>query len=49
MLGDISHQGYIIGIEPDQLINLKKTLGGDKDLNRSRELTAEISRKSALV
>ena len=40
-LGDIFHLWHIIGVGPDDLVNLNKTLDGDKDLNSPRELSAE--------
>ena len=44
MQGDISHLQWTIGIGPDDLANLNKTLYGDKDLNSPRELSAEVER-----
>ena len=38
LLGDISQLCCTIGIKPDELIHLNKTLDGDKDLNSPREL-----------
>ena len=48
-LEDISYLWHTIGIGSDDLINLNKTLDGDKDLNSPRELTAETERELTLI
>ena len=45
LLGDISSLQLTIGITPDLIIHLNKTLNGDKDLNSPRELTAEVEKE----
>ena len=37
LLGDISSLWPVVGITPDLIIHLNKTLDGDKDLNSHRE------------
>ena len=50
LVGDISHLWCTIGIGPDELIHLNKTLDGDKDdLNSPRELLAEVEKELALI
>ena len=41
LLGDIALLWHNIGIKPNNLIKLNKTLAGDKDLNRPMELSDE--------
>ena len=40
---------FAVGITPDLIIHLNKTLDGDKDLNSSRELTAEAEKELTIV
>ena len=49
LLGDISHLWHTIGIGPDDLNNLNKTLDGDKDLNSPKKLSAKAERELALI
>ena len=48
LLGDISNLQYTIGIKPNELINLSKTLDVEKDLKSPRKLSVE-ARDLALV
>ena len=49
LLGDISSLRPAVGITPDLIIHLNKTLDGDKDLNSPRELTAEAEKELMMV
>ena len=49
LLGDISQLRCTIGIKPDELIRLNKTLDGDKDLNSLRELSDETEKELTLI
>ena len=49
MLGDISSLQLTVGIIPDLIVHLNKTIDGDKDLNSPRELTAEAEKKLTVV
>ena len=49
LLGDISSLRPAVGITPDLIIHLNKTLDGDKDLNSPRELTAEAEKELTMV
>ena len=49
MLGDISNLWFNVGIIPDLIIYLNKTLGGDKDLNSPKVLTAESEKELTLI
>ena len=49
LLGDISSLWPAVGITPNLIILLNKTLDGDKDLNSPRELTAESEKELTMV
>ena len=49
LLWDISSLQPAVGITPDLIIYLNKTLDGDKDLNIPRELTAEAEKELMMV
>ena len=49
LLGDISSLRPAVGIAPDLIIHLNKTLDGGKDLNSPRELTAEAEKELTVV
>ena len=49
LLGDIFSLSLPVGIIPDLIIHLYKTLDGDKDLNSPRELTAEAEKELIIV
>ena len=49
LLGDISSLWPAVGITPDLIIHLNKTLDGDKDLNSPRELTAEAEKELTIA
>ena len=49
LLGDISSLRQAVGITPNLIIHLNKTLDGDKDLNSPRELTAEAEKELSMV
>ena len=49
LLGDISSLRPAVGITPDLVIHLNKTLDGDKDLNSPRELTAEAEKELTML
>ena len=49
LLGDISSLRPAVGITPDLIIHLNKTLDGDKDLNSPRELTDEAEKELTMV
>ena len=49
MLRDIFSLQLAIGITPDLIIHLNKTLDGDKDLNSPRELTAKAEKELMVV
>ena len=49
LLGDIAHLRPIIGIKNYELVNLFKTLDGEKDLNSPREFSVEAKKELALV
>ena len=47
--GDISQLSHTIGIEPDDLININKTLDGEKSFNNPRKLSTESKRELTLI
>ena len=49
LIGNISSLRPAVGITPDLIIHLNKTLDGDKDLNSPRELTAEAEKELTMV
>ena len=49
MLGAISSLRPAVKITSDLKIHLNKTLDGDKDLNSSREITAEVGKELTVV
>ena len=49
LLKDISSLQQAVGITPDLIVHLSKTLDGDKDLNSPRELTAEAGKELTIV
>lgn len=49
LLEDISNLRSTIGIKPDELTNLNKTLDGDKDSSSPRKLSAETERELVLT
>ena len=49
LLGDICSLWPAVGIAPDLIIHLNKTLDGDKDLNSPKELTAEAEKELTIV
>ena len=49
LLGGISSLWPAVGITPDLIIHLNKTLDGDKDLNSPRELTVEAEKELMMV
>ena len=49
MLGDISSLRLAVGITPDLIIHLNKTLDGDKFLNSPRELKVEAEKELTMV
>ena len=48
-LGDISSLQRVVGITPDLIIYLNKTLDSDKDLNTPMELTAEAEKELTVI
>ena len=49
MLGGISSLDQDVGITPDLIVDLNKTLDGDKDLNSPRDLTVEAEKELTMV
>ena len=49
LLGDISSLQPTVGITPDLIVHLNKTLNGDKDLNSCMELTAEAEKELMVI
>ena len=49
LLGDISSLRPAVGITPDLIVHLNKTLYGDKDLNNSRKLTVEAEKELTMI
>ena len=49
LLGDTSSLRLAVGITPNLIVHLNKTLDGDKDLNSPRELTAEAEKELTIV
>ena len=49
LLGDISSLQLAVGITPDLVIHLNKTINGDKNLNSPRELSAEAEKELTIV
>ena len=49
LLGDISSLRPAVGITPDLIVHLNKTLDGDKDLNSPRKLTVEAEKELTMI
>ena len=49
LLGDISSLQLAVGITPNLIIHLNKTLDGYKDLNSPRELTGEAEKELTIA
>ena len=49
MLGDICSLRPVVGVTPNLIIHLNKTLDGDKDLDSPRELTAKAEKELIMI